>query len=281
MRLKAHRIEGVPFRAARWTGPLIAPELIVVHDTASRIEPGRAAEYLRDNVAQVSVHFVVERDGSVEQQVATNRRANHAGASRWEGREGCNGFSVGIEIVSPGRLVRSGADGLAWFGQRFGIAANDLIEMATPEHGAGLWMPYTPGQIAAVEALAAALVAGIPTIRDLRPHWYVSPGRKIDTSPLFPVEPLRARLFGRDDPGDVSAEAGSAAVPAGAWARVTAASGLNLRRWPSFNPNVLASIPDGTRLPVLRAGTFAGREWIATAWGGHEGWVVRSYTVPD
>lgn len=195
MRLKAHRIEGVPFRPARWPGGPIVPELIVVHDTASWLTPGSAAAYLRSNGAKTSVHFVVERDGSVEQQVATNRRANHAGASRWEGREGCNAFSVGIEIVNTGRMTRAGSDvALTWYGERFGIAEWGIVEMATPAHGAGLWLPYTAAQIGAVEALAAALVAGIPTIRDLRPHWYVSPGRKIDTNPLFPVEALRAPL---------------------------------------------------------------------------------------
>ena len=61
---------------------------------------------------------------------------------------------------------------------------------------------------------------------------------------------------------------------------MTAASGLNLRRWPSFNPNVLAAIPTGTMVPVLRRGSFAGRGWIATTWGGQEGWVVAAYTDP-
>lgn len=280
MRLKAHRIEGVPFRPARWPGGPIAPELIVVHDTASWLTPGSAAAYLRSNGAKTSVHFVVERDGSVEQQVATNRRANHAGASRWEGREGCNAFSVGIEIVNTGRMTRAGGDvALTWYGERFGIAEWGIVEMATPAHGAGLWLPYTAAQLAAVEALAAALVAGIPTIRDLRPHWYVSPGRKIDTNPLFPVEALRARLFGRDDPGDVAAGAGSAAAPGDGLVRVAAPSGLNLRRWPSFNPNVLATIPHETRVPVLRTGVFAGRNWIATTWGGHDGWIVAAYVT--
>jgi N-acetylmuramoyl-L-alanine amidase len=82
MRLKRHKIEGIPFNAAKWIGATITPELLVIHDTASRLQTGNAARYLRDNPAKVSVQFILERDGSLEQQVPTNRRANHAGRIR-------------------------------------------------------------------------------------------------------------------------------------------------------------------------------------------------------
>ena len=53
-----------------------------------------------------------------------------------------------------------------------------------------------------------------------------------------------------------------------------------MRRWPSFNPNVIAKIPDGTPVPVLRRGTFAGRDWLQVFYAGHEGWIVASYADP-
>jgi N-acetylmuramoyl-L-alanine amidase len=32
-------------------------------------------------------------------------------------------------------------------------------------------------------------------------------------------------------------------------------------------------------VPVLRSGVFAGRNWIATTWGGHDGWIVAAYVT--
>jgi AmpD protein len=46
----------------------------------------------------VSAHFLVGRDGSLMQFVSCDRRAWHAGASSFEGRSGCNDFSIGIEL---------------------------------------------------------------------------------------------------------------------------------------------------------------------------------------
>jgi AmpD protein len=47
---------------------------------------------------RVSSHLYVRRDGSVVQFVPFNKRAWHAGQSEFAGRQGCNDFSVGIEL---------------------------------------------------------------------------------------------------------------------------------------------------------------------------------------
>ncbi|TEW51390.1 1,6-anhydro-N-acetylmuramyl-L-alanine amidase AmpD [Psychromonas algicola] len=47
---------------------------------------------------EVSAHCVIRRDGIVEQYVPFHERAWHAGVSSFEGREGCNDFSIGIEL---------------------------------------------------------------------------------------------------------------------------------------------------------------------------------------
>jgi N-acetylmuramoyl-L-alanine amidase len=95
------------------------------------------------------------------------------------------------------------------------------------------------------------------------------------------LESIRARILGRDDPAMTEAEAGSAPARDGEYVLVAAVSGLNLRRWPSFNPNVLVTVPDRAELPVLRRGTFGGQEWLLTRFGGHEGWIVARYTQPS
>lgn len=47
---------------------------------------------------RVSSHLLVRRDGAVVQYVPFHKRAWHAGASCWRGRERCNDFSIGIEL---------------------------------------------------------------------------------------------------------------------------------------------------------------------------------------
>ncbi|WP_353428742.1 N-acetylmuramoyl-L-alanine amidase [Paracoccus denitrificans] len=284
MKIRNHKLEGVEFQPARWTGGAITPEIIILHDTAGRLEKGNSARYLRDNDAKVSVHFVLERDGTIVQQVPTNRQANHAGESSYNGRKGCNGFSIGIEIVNPGKMTRiAGTGGLwarAWWKEDFQDGHGvELVEMTTPEHGSGVWMDYTPEQITAGTLLLETLFRDIRTLKDITTHWYVSPGRKVDTNPLFPLEQIRAKVLGRDDPAQVAAEAGSAPSPTATMLRVvTAGSNLNLRRWPSFNPNVIGSVPNGTRVPAIRSGIFDGRAWTLVQFDGREGWIVDSYT---
>lgn len=54
---------------------------------------------------RVSAHFLVRRDGELIQFVSCERRAWHAGASNWQGREKCNDFSIGIELEGCDRLA--------------------------------------------------------------------------------------------------------------------------------------------------------------------------------
>ncbi len=279
MHLTNHRIDGVAFDAAILTGGKITPEVVVMHDTAGRLEAGNSAAYLA-RTTKASVHFVVERNGAVTQLVDTNRRAGHAGQSTFQGRPDVNAFSIGIEIVNPGKLTRlGGGSAIAWYGQEFGYGEYKLAEIETPEHGKGVWMPYPEAQIAAVLDLTIALFEDIDTLRDITTHWYISPGRKIDTNPLFPLESLRARILGRDDPALELAEAKSSEMKTEMFVRVNApASGLNVRRWPSFNPNVIGTAPHGAELPVLRTGVFGGLGWHLVRFDGREGWVVDRYT---
>ena len=47
---------------------------------------------------RVSPHLLICRDGRIFQYVAFDKRAWHAGISVWNGRHGCNDFSIGIEL---------------------------------------------------------------------------------------------------------------------------------------------------------------------------------------
>ena len=108
---------------------------------------------------EVSAHFVIRRDGALMQFVDCDRRAWHAGRSCWQGREGCNDYSVGIEL-----------EGLE--GERFELA-----------------------QYARLEQLLRALMRRYP-IQAVVGHEHVAPGRKADPGPGFDWPGLQARLAG-------------------------------------------------------------------------------------
>jgi AmpD protein len=109
---------------------------------------------------RVSSHLVVARDGSLTQYVRFNDRAWHAGRSRYEGREACNDFSIGVEL--------EGADTI----------------------------PYEAAQYESLGGIVAALCAAYPTLSPQRlvGHSDISPGRKTDPGPAFDW-PLARRLI--------------------------------------------------------------------------------------
>jgi N-acetylmuramoyl-L-alanine amidase len=76
-------------------------DTLVLHYTGMR-SAREALDRLRDPVARVSSHYVVDEDGSVLRLVPEERCAWHAGVSHWRGHSELNGRSIGIEIVNPG-----------------------------------------------------------------------------------------------------------------------------------------------------------------------------------
>ena len=64
----------------------------------NRLDPAAHPYFAQIAGLRVSAHFLIRRDGELVQFVPIERRAWHAGASRWRGRSRCNDFSVGIEL---------------------------------------------------------------------------------------------------------------------------------------------------------------------------------------
>lgn len=281
MQIKNHKLVGARWDKARNIYGKITPEVIILHDTAGRLDKFNSADYLRDHQRGTSVQFVVERDGTITQQVPTNRRAGHAGTSTYHGRKGVNGFSIGIEIVNVGKMTRVNDEiARTWFGQTFKIKEYEIEEITTDEHGHGLWLPYTEEQITAVIKICQACFEYYPSLMDIRAHWYVSPGRKIDTNPLFPLDHVRSVVLGRDELVEEQADeaAGDEYAPDSMVTIFTPGSSLNMRRWPSFNPNVIATIPHNAIVPILISSEINGRKWVKVVFQGQEGWVIAQYT---
>ena len=87
-------------------------ELVILHISASphESEARQAARVGRWSLdaRKSSTHFCVTRAGRVLQLASIEDRTWHAGESEWDGREGVNGFSVGIDLLNVGKLERPG-----------------------------------------------------------------------------------------------------------------------------------------------------------------------------
>jgi len=151
----------------------IAVELLVIHNISlpPRQYGGPGVEQLFTNQLnrdehpfyagiadlRVSSHFFIRRDGELVQCVPVTGRAWHAGVSLWEGREGCNDFSLGIEL--------EGCD----------------------------FEPFMPAQYQVLADLTRLLQQHFP-IRGIAGHEQIAPGRKTDPGPFFDWEGFRKSL---------------------------------------------------------------------------------------
>lgn len=189
--------EQVPFVESPNRSGRIVPRSIVEHDTAGPSVES-AVNWFSQRRAGASAHFVIGEYGDITQCVPCDRAAWHAGQSSWKGRSGLNGDSIGIEMVSPGRLVRSGNVAKSWWGASYPI--EDLTYVETKSHGKGYWKPYSKAQLDANNALVGALCRAYPTIGEVIGHFMIAPGRKIDPTPLFEFAPARAAMRGARQP---------------------------------------------------------------------------------
>ncbi|MEQ8823855.1 MAG: N-acetylmuramoyl-L-alanine amidase [Filomicrobium sp.] len=191
--------EPVPFKQSPNTGGRITPEVICLHDTADWPEVIRdTVNWFLNRKSKVSAHLVIGRDADMMQMADFDRRTNHAGRSSYAGRSHVNNFSIGIEIDNPGALQGTEKRASAWFSKGnkgFYGPAEGVKRVSTPYHGNHVWMPYTEAQIEAVIECCRALVRRYPTIKAITTHYEVSPGRKVDTNPLFPLERVRKAVF--------------------------------------------------------------------------------------
>lgn len=85
---------------ARPAGTVI--DTIVLHHTAGTSLIS-TCKWFAMTESQVSAHYTIGKDGTIVQHVSTYARAWHAGKSRdWQGREGMNDFTIGIEMDNVG-----------------------------------------------------------------------------------------------------------------------------------------------------------------------------------
>ncbi len=72
---------------------------IVIHATDNSSLQG-VIDWFNNPNAKVSAHYSIGKDGQIVQHVQDIHRAWHAGRSVWKGRNSCNDYTLGIELVN-------------------------------------------------------------------------------------------------------------------------------------------------------------------------------------
>jgi len=177
-------------------GKTIQPIYIILHYTAGD-SASNAINWFKNPQSQASAHFVIGRDGSITQMVATNRRAWHAGTSRWGELTDINTYSVGIEIVNAGKLNRR-SDG-QWLTWSKLVMPETEVTIATHKRESSPtgWHEYAEQQIEAVISVGSAIAAKYGIV-DVLGHDDIAPTRKVDPGPLFPMSSVQSRILGRE-----------------------------------------------------------------------------------
>lgn len=176
----------------------IRPTYLIMHYTAG-LSLGGSVSWMQNPASQASAHLVIGRDGEVVQMVEFNRRAWHAGRSAWADLTDMNTHAIGIELDNAGKLQRR-ADGNFYFVAQSGekkMNPGEVVLATHPDEGIeAAWHSYTPAQLGSAVAVAQALHAHFGFI-DVLGHDDVSPKRKIDPGPAFPMLGFRSQVLGR------------------------------------------------------------------------------------
>lgn len=173
---------------------IAAPEYVMLHFT-SAVVPHPEDPFHMDYIRQIfveydlSVHYIVDRDGTVHCYIPEDRVAWHAGAGSWKGEEkyenDMNQYAIGIELVAIGSQA-------------------DMADYLTPEDYQAMddsLKGFTPEQYAALRLLVADICSrnGIPMDRShVIGHQEYNPGKN-DPGELFDWSQLFPEARGRND----------------------------------------------------------------------------------
>ena len=239
MKIIRHRLHEdggapVPFKRSPNQGGAYQAKYLIIHYTA-----GASAESsiraLSNPERKVSAHLVIGRDGAITQLVPFNRIAFHAGKSKWHGLSGLNRHSIGIELDNAGAMERQNGVWKSWFKRAYD---DDVVIEAVHRHESESrgWHVFTEDQITATVEASQAIMRHYGLL-DVLGHDDISPGRKTDPGPAFPMDSFRAAVIGRDE--DEPAE-------------FVTTTALNIREGPGteFDRLQESPLPPGTRLTL-------------------------------
>ena len=126
----------------------------------NKLDPSLHPYFTEIALLTVSSHCLIRRSGEIVQYVPFHKRAWHAGVSRFQDREDCNDFSIGIELEGTDHI------------------------------------PYTNEQYQVLAQVIEVLQNSYPLITQDRivGHQTIAPTRKTDPGPAFDWSRLSALL---------------------------------------------------------------------------------------
>jgi len=266
MKIINHRLEGegIKIIGSPNRNGLLEPDVIVIHYTAGP-DLESTIQTFTDQTQRVSAHLVIDRNGTLVQMVPFDVIAWHAGESSFGDRVGLNKYSIGIEIVNAGRLTKSGDVYLAWFGKEY-QEAEVMTGIHRNESVPSYWHRYTEKQIAVARKVCMLLVQTYQ-IQYILGHEEISPGRKIDPGPAFPLDKFRDKILHPNRDQDEPAKEISPI-----YGMVTPEK-LNIRSEPVFGDNRVANpLMKDQKVKI----TEASDEWYKVA-VEIEGWVLKEH----
>ena len=204
-KIKDHKLLGAKFQQTPSVSggashpKRITPDIIVLHYTASPTAKSALAAMMGGRPA--SAHLCVDTDGTTYQLSDLNTICWHAGKSKYAGRVGLNSSSIGIEIVNVGWLKKVGEN-------KYVDAYKHPVD---PEHVYKgkhrnkcttpiYWHTYPEEQVQKVFEICEAICKIYP-IKYIVGHEEISPCRKQDPGPAFPLDEFRRKLLGGIEPG--------------------------------------------------------------------------------
>lgn len=281
MDIDNNRLSGVPFTELKHRPMAEKPRYIVLHNTAGGSMQG-SISHLKS--VGFSYHVLVDRGGKAVQCVPFNRAAGHSGKSNWKGKDGLNGFSIGVSAANWGQL--SPQPGGQFFNRGkngnpiTSVLSADQVVVARHQNGGGElgWEKYPEDQIATMLEVCKALLAEFPSIVDFVGHDDIAVGRKVDPGPAFPMHRFHALVpqrvndkgprFRVNTPGDT----------------------LSLRRAPVAEATLIQPLPHGSLVRLRsRAYRFVSPDQTElSGWASvdvdddlkHDGFVRASFLVP-
>ena len=196
MEIENHRLKNVNYVDTPNKSGKIEPKFIVMHYTAGWTAES-AINTLKNPSSKASAHVVIDVNGTITQMVPFNVKAWHAGPSRYQGYNGLNSYSIGIEIVNIGWLRKVGANRYQdAYGNIVSLDHEDMIASEYPRVGSGMfyWPMYPKKQLEVVEALTKELIAEYDII-DIVSHEEIDTrGWKTDPGPAFPMNRFKNLL---------------------------------------------------------------------------------------
>jgi N-acetylmuramoyl-L-alanine amidase len=243
-------------------------DTIIIHYTGGASGKS-SAKYLAKNSVKASAHIVVDRDGSVIQLVDFDTIAWHAGESSYGDRTYLNRYSIGIELDNFGPLTKT-QTGFQSYTKRT-IPDNEVFEGNHPgKRQDRYWHDYTAKQLEVCNEICELLIEKYDITKILG-HEEISPGRKIDPGPAFPMRNFRTKLL-NESRGDEDSELQNEKVFASINGTVNASS-LNIRAGagPDYN-KVAKPLVKGKKVDIINEKN--GWYKVSTT---IEGWVSKEY----